>query len=271
MVNVRKPAVAGSFYPDRPELLQVEVARLLNEATGDNIRPKALIVPHAGYMYSGHVAACAFRLLSSIHINRVILFGPSHRVALEGCAVPSCEYFETPLGMIKLDQLACDSLLKKNLVNLNDAAHQFEHSLEVQLPFLQFCLDEFSIIPIVVGYQDESKIKDIIKCLDISETDLILISTDLSHFHHYDEAAELDSASINKVLSLSASLVSNEACGSHAVNGFLQYMRAKKLSSTNCLEKPDMDWRICLLKYANSGDVIANKQEIVGYASFAVY
>ena len=272
MTNVREAAVAGLFYPSAPDELKQDIEDLLIACEGGNKGPRVLIVPHAGYMYSGHVAAVAYRLMNASVIRRVILLGPSHRVALDGCAVPTSEHFKTPLGMIKLDTQACQSLVDEGLASYNDKAHQFEHSLEVQLPFLQFCLNEFTLLPIVVGYVESREVIDVLQKLYVDSEDLIVISTDLSHFHPYQEAIELDQNSINKILNLNAILKSHNACGSYAVNGLLGFV--SKQNEAHKIEGEGVQnntWQIQLLKYANSGDVGGNKQEVVGYASFAIY
>ena len=203
----RAAAVAGSFYPGTAEQINQELTVFLNVENDPELQPavqaKALIVPHAGYCYSGAVAGHAYAYLKNIshRIRRVILFGPSHRVALHGCAVSSCDFFSTPLGQITVDKVSNTQLLNKDLVITYDPAHLLEHSLEVQLPFLQRCLSEFVLVPIVVGYCSAEHISKILDELKANQPDtLVVVSSDLSHFHPYPQAQSLDNKTIQHIL-----------------------------------------------------------------------
>ncbi|KGJ99045.1 AmmeMemoRadiSam system protein B [Thalassotalea sp. ND16A] len=258
-MSIRKPAVAGSFYADDAIELVSSVKQYIGEFVDAGVYAKALIVPHAGYCYSGAVAGAAYRLLanSANDINRVVLLGPCHRIALYGMALASYEFFSTPLGDVKVDEDASEMLLEKGVVQLSDEAHQFEHSLEVQLPFLQASLQQFSILPIVVGVCEPEAVVKVIKALDTKGT-LFVVSTDMSHYHSYFEAQAIDNFNIVRMLNFATDLVSEDACGSYALNGFFEYCAAQQ-------------WKIRMVKAENSGDTGSDKSRVVGYASFIVY
>jgi len=269
MVTIRQPAVAGSFYPDNKQQLSAEIENYLSQTTLSSHVPKVLIVPHAGYYYSGRVAGQAYCQLKNTakNISRVILLGPSHKVALHGCAVPSCDEFGTPLGSITLDKGACKNLAEKKLAQVNDLSHHWEHSLEVQLPFLQKCLASFTLIPIVVGDCPPEEVKLLLNAL-LNEQDqenktnnsstLIVISTDLSHYHKYDSAQMIDNNTIARILTLQTNIEPESACGCHALNGLLSLAAEKA-------------WQPVLVSKTNSGDVSGDKSSVVGYASFILY
>lgn len=258
-MNVREPAVAGSFYFDDPIELADSVMQCIGEFVDAGVHAKALIVPHAGYMYSGPVAGAAYRLLAnrSEEIDRVVILGPCHRVALQGLAVASYEAFSTPLGEVCVDMAARQSLLNKGLVQCSNAAHLYEHSLEVQLPFLQGCLPKFTILPIVVGACSPDEVYQVIKALDVNGT-LFVISTDMSHYHSYLHAKAIDDFNIVRMLNFATDLVDEDACGSYALNGFFEYCST-------------MNWKIRMVKAENSGDTCGDKERVVGYASFILY
>ena len=276
MVTFRPPAVAGSFYPDNKQQLSTEIEGFLAQIPLSSDVPKVLIVPHAGYYYSGKVAGQGYCHLrnSSENINRVILLGPSHKVALHGCAVPSWDEFSTPLGSITIDKKACQYLTAKNLAQCNDLPHQWEHSLEVQLPFLQKCLTAFELIPIVVGDCQPAEVKQLLDVLlrnmsldsSLSEkennlnssTTLIVISTDLSHYHQYESARMIDDNTIARILALQTNIESKSACGCNALNGLLSLAAEKS-------------WQARLVSKTNSGDVSGDKSRVVGYASFILH
>ncbi len=267
-MKYREAAVAGRFYPAAENELKNQLANYLSEQAILREAPKALIVPHAGYFYSGEVAAKAYRLLSNSkhHFSRVVLFGPSHHVALEGCAVPSSDVFLTPSGEVTVDREGIDSLLAQGLVDESDQAHHWEHSLEVQLPFLQYCLDDFTLLPIVVGRDMQQYVKRILESIALTSNTLVVVSSDLSHYHPYSEANEIDADTIQKVLSFGSSIHPERACGCNAINGLLDYAKEQR-------------WEIKCVNYTNSGDVMANhehrtpepSEEVVGYASFVLF
>lgn len=259
MVHVRPPAVAGSFYPERPEVLAREVDRLLAGAPGTKsvAPPKALIVPHAGYIYSGPIAATAYAQLRTIapRIERVALFGPSHFVAVPGLALPDAAEFETPLWRIPLDEEAMARCRTLPQVTVSAAAHAREHSLEVQLPFLQRVLPQgFKLIPFSVGRARPADVAAVIELL-ADERTLILISSDLSHYLTYPEARTVDRATAEHILSLDV-VAYDDACGAGPVNGVVTWARQKRL-------RPE------LLDLRNSGDTAGGKDQVVGYGAFA--
>ncbi|PKH02499.1 AmmeMemoRadiSam system protein B [Psychromonas sp. MB-3u-54] len=260
-MKYRIAAVAGSFYPATAEQIDQQLSVFLNAPSESTIQAKALIVPHAGYCYSGAVAGYAYSYLKNItyYIHRVILLGPSHRVALQGCALSNCDCFTTPLGSIPIDKGSYTQLLQEELVTIDDQAHLLEHSLEVQLPFLQRALHDFELVPIVVGQCSEQDVSRILAILQVDEPGtLVVVSSDLSHYHSYQEAQLLDDRTIQHILNYEYNLKGEDACGCYAINGLLSY--AKK-----------QHWAIKLLKKANSGDTLGSKKEVVGYASFILY
>jgi AmmeMemoRadiSam system protein B/AmmeMemoRadiSam system protein A len=261
--TVRPAAVAGMFYPGNAPQLSAEVAELLDGVESFAPRlgfPKALIVPHAGYVYSGQVAARAYDELAGARgiVKRVVLLGPSHYVAGRGLAVPVAEYFETPLGHIRLDKDAIASLAGLKQVVPSDPAHAQEHSLEVQLPFLQKLLGEFSLVPLSVGAATVEEVVQVLERLWGGPETLIVISTDLSHYHAYDEAKRIDGATLARIQGLATDLNHDEACGATALNGFLSMCR-------------DRDLHVLLLSACNSGDTAGGKTRVVGYSALAVF
>jgi AmmeMemoRadiSam system protein B/AmmeMemoRadiSam system protein A len=262
-ITVRPAAVAGMFYPGNPAQLAAEVTELLDGVEDFEPRlafPKALIVPHAGYIYSGPVAARAYDELRAARgiVKRVVLIGPAHYVAGRGLALPECDAFETPLGRIRLDQEAIASLADLKQVVRSSAAHAQEHSLEVQLPFLQKVLGEFSLVPIAAGAALTEEVMLVIQRLWDGPETLFVISTDLSHYHSYDEAKRIDGATLKRIEALAVDLNYEEACGATGLNGLLAVARSKKLS-------------IKQLAACNSGDTAGGKSRVVGYSAFAVY
>lgn len=260
---IRPAAVAGAFYPGNAAQLGAEIAELLDGVEGLEPKfgfPKVLIVPHAGYIYSGAVAAHAYHELAAARgtVKRVVLIGPSHHVAGRGLALPACEAFETPLGRIALDAAGIAALADLRQVVRSAPAHAQEHSLEVQLPFLQRMLGDFSLIPIAAGTALTEEVVEVIERLWGGPETLIVISTDLSHYHAYEEAKRIDGATLGRIAAFAADLNYEEACGATGLNGLLQVAQRKKLS-------------IRLLAACNSGDTAGGKDRVVGYASFALY
>jgi AmmeMemoRadiSam system protein B/AmmeMemoRadiSam system protein A len=261
--KIRPAAVAGAFYPGNASQLAAEVNELLDSVGSLEAKlgfPKVLIVPHAGYIYSGAVAAHAYDELAAARgtVKRVVLFGPAHYVAGRGLALPECEAFETPLGRIPLDVAGIATLADLKQVVRSAVAHAQEHSLEVQLPFLQRMLGEFSLIPIAAGAALTEEVVEVIERLWGGPETLIVISTDLSHYHAYEEARRIDGATLGRIAAFAGDLNYEEACGATALNGLLQVAQQKKLS-------------IRLLAACNSGDTAGGKDRVVGYASFALY
>ncbi len=259
-MRIRPAAVSGSFYPADAVVLRDMIASLFSQVKTQalNPAPKALIVPHAGYIYSGLTAAFAYQQLHSVRkiINRVVLLGPVHRVAVNGLALPEAEVFSTPLGEVVLDQLAIEKISKMPQVLVSAAAHAQEHSLEVQLPFLQTVLDDFQLIPLAVGDISPTMVEDVLKELWGDEQTLIVISSDLSHFHNYAEAKRIDEHSIQQILARQPQLNHQQACGAIGINALLLSANQNNLQPT-------------LLDYRNSGDTVGDKSSVVGYASVA--
>ena len=262
MRNVRPAAVAGMFYPGAPAELAATVRACLAEAVPPSgsatARPKALIVPHAGYVYSGQIAAGAYARLAKARdtIRRVVILGPAHRVAVRGLALPTVRAFATPLGEVEVDREAVAAVADMPQVVESDVAHALEHSLEVQLPFLQAVLGDFRIVPFAVGSASAGEVADVLDRLWGGPETLILVSSDLSHFHDYAEAREIDRASTERILALDGSLDHEEACGATPINGLILCARRRGL-------KPE------LVDLRNSGDTAGDRTRVVGYASFA--
>ncbi len=260
MQSIRPSAVAGSFYPYPRQALAEEVTLLLEEAghTSPDVAPQAIIVPHAGYIYSGPTAAIAYAGLSAMHdnIRRVVLLGPVHRVAVRGLALPGVDAFATPLGNVELDQEAIESISKMPQVVISPAAHALEHSLEVQLPFLQTVLDNFKLVPLAVGDATPAEVAAVLDKLWGGAETLIVISSDLSHFLPYFVAQSVDQETVQSILDLNGPISHDQACGGTPINGFMLAAERHHL-------------RPQLLDYRNSGDTAGDKNRVVGYASFA--
>lgn len=261
-VKIRPPAVAGSFYPATAHELRYAVKALLQAARPDFSEvPKALIVPHAGYVYSGPIAATAYKLLERGHgaIRRVVLLGPSHRVPFRGLAFSSADFFRTPLGDIALDTAAPARVADLPQVCVLDAAHAQEHSLEVHLPFLQETLGDFILIPIVVGDAGPREVAAVLARLANDATTLIVVSSDLSHYLEYDAARTLDATTAAMIEQGAVTpLDPKDACGAHPVNGLLAYAAATGLAITR-------------LDLRNSGDTAGTKDRVVGYGAWALW
>jgi hypothetical protein len=261
MHTIRQPAVAGAFYPSNRQVLANDIKVFLDAAapvTGHKT-PKAIIVPHAGYIYSGQTAAIAYARLAPGRkaIKRVILLGPVHRVPVQGLALPVVDAFATPLGEIELDNEAIASLAGLDQVVLSPAAHAQEHSLEVQLPFLQIVLDDFKLVPLAVGDATPAEVAEVLDTLWGGPETLIVISSDLSHFLPYELAQAIDEKTVQHILNLEDSLTHQQACGGTPVNGLILAAKRHHL-------KPK------LLDLCNSGDTAGDKSRVVGYASFTL-
>ena len=253
----RPPAVAGLFYPAAPEALEAAVSDLMLAAPPQLPPAAALIVPHAGYVYSGPTAAQAYAHLPTT-VRRVVLLGPAHHVALHGVAVPSAEAFVTPLGPVPVDRQACDTLARHGLVATVDEAHAPEHSLEVQLPFLQMLLDDFSIVPLVVGRADPGLVAEIVEMLWTGPETLIVVSTDLSHYHDYQTASRLDAATSAAIEAVHPDEIGRDsACGRIPLKGLLEVVRKRHLG-VQCVD------------LHNSGDTAGDRKRVVGYGAYVV-
>lgn len=260
MLRVRPPAVAGTFYPYPKQELEKDLHAMLEAAKSASvtITPKAIIVPHAGYVYSGLTAAAAYACLGSVRevVKRVVLLGPVHRVPVHGLALPGVDLFETPLGSVELDHTAIASISDMRQVVVSAAAHAQEHSLEVQLPFLQTVLKDFKLVPLAVGDATAEEVAEVLEKLWGGPETLIVISSDLSHFLPYQIAQSIDRVTVQSILDLSGPLTHEQACGGTPINGFMLAAKSYKLQPR-------------LLDVRNSGDAAGDKNRVVGYASFA--
>ena len=258
--TIRPAAIAGQFYPANPVELEQMVKSLLNSVENIPSPSKAIIAPHAGLIYSGPIAATVYASLLAIKekINRVVLLGPSHRVHLKGMALSSTGYYETPLGTVEIDQDAYDTVRDLSQVTVTDAAHAQEHSLEIHLPFLQIVLDQFKLVPIVVGYASPQEVAEVLEILWGDEETQIIISSDLSHFHDYETAKQMDLLTSKAIKNLQLeSIGPQQACGCMPIRGLLQLARIKQLN-------------VKTLDLRNSGDTAGSKDRVVGYGAYAV-
>ncbi len=259
MSTIRPTAVAGMFYPaDRDELHDMVSGFLRDAGTSEQPPPKAIIAPHAGYIYSGPVAASAYSRLASAHdrIRRVVLLGPSHRVGFLGIATSSDDYFHTPLGDVPLDQQLLEQVTQLANVQCFDQAHQAEHSLEVHLPFLQEVLDDFTLLPLVVGDASAEDVAEVLRAVWGGEETLIVISSDLSHYHDYATAQQMDKATSSAIEQLSPQAINHgDACGRTPLSGLLLVAREKQL-------------KVETIDLRNSGDTAGPRDQVVGYGAY---
>jgi hypothetical protein len=258
MTVIREAAVAGQFYPGNASELGATIRVFFEQVQGEEgPAPKALIVPHAGYSYSGPVAATAYARLRPYRkqYTRVILLGPAHRVGVRGLALSGAGFFRTPLGDVPLDKDALDALTMPE-VRVIDATHQFEHSLEVHLPFLQTIIESFSLVPLVVGDATPETVAEVIDALWGGPETLIVISSDLSHYLSYDEARVSDKATCQAIESLEAHSIDHDhACGATAIGGLL--ISAKRHGM-----------KVTTLDLRNSGDTAGDRHRVVGYGAW---
>ena len=260
---IRQPAVAGIFYPGDPQELRGLVDDMLAAApmgAPGGLPAKALIVPHAGYIYSGPVAASAYARLrqSRDTIKRVVLLGPAHRLGFYGIAMSSAEYFLTPLGRVTIDQKSVHDISALPQVQLLDNAHADEHSLEVHLPFLQELLDDFVLVPLVVGEASAEEVAEVLQVLWGGDETLVVISSDLSHYQDYESACIHDKRTSNAIESLRFEDIHyGDACGRNPISGLLHI--ARRLG----LQVETLDLR-------NSGDTAGDRDRVVGYGAYAV-
>jgi AmmeMemoRadiSam system protein B len=271
---VREPAVSGMFYPDNPAKLQKDIMHYLGNAIVPDLAEDVvgMISPHAGYIYSGQVAAYGFKMIAKRHYDTVILVGPSHRVYFEGVALWDRGSFETPLGRIDIDEDTASEIMNiGGIIKSNTDTHKGEHSLEVQLPFLQSVLDNFEIIPLIMGIQTSSACRKLVEAISrVLQTSkkrfLVIGSTDLSHYYPDAEAKKLDNVVIRRLDTFDIPGMiedietgKTEACGAGPVIATM--MLSEKLGADHCR----------ILKYANSGDVSGDKSGVVGYVSAVFY
>ena len=261
MRRTRRPAVAGLFYPADPGELATAVARALDLAPADDEgAPKALVVPHAGYVYSGSTAGVAFARLRACRdrVRRVVLLGPAHRARVDGVAVPSVDAFETPLGTVPIDDDLRARVLAVPGVRLDDHAHAAEHSLEVELPFLQALLASFTLLPLAVGDASAEAVAAVLDRVWGGPETLIVVSTDLSHYHDYATARARDRGTADAIVAGNADAIGDDdACGARPLRGLLLAARHRKLA-VRCLD------------LRSSGDTAGDRERVVGYGAFAV-
>ena len=260
-MSTRAAAVAGVFYDANPVQLRHDVNQLLRAVSAPvDTLPEALIVPHAGFIYSGSTAASAYKCLlaDADRVKRVLLLGPAHRVHVEAMAIPSVDYFASPFGDVALDREALARIRDLPGVCEMDEAHRQEHCLEVQLPFLQMVLKQFTLIPVLVGAASPVTVAAVVDELAGEPDVLVVISSDLSHFLTSDEARRLDSNTCEQILARATTLRGNQACGAAAINGLMASRWSQGL-------------QISLLGACNSGDTAGSKDRVVGYAAFALY
>ena len=260
-LEVRAAAVAGTFYPRGGSELSRAVQGLLAGAAGANPwlgAPKALLVPHAGYIYSGPIAASAYAPLAGLRgrIERVVVLGPAHHVPVAGLALPGAGAFDTPLGRVPVDLGAAALLRPLVAVSVNPAAHAREHSIEVQLPFLQLALGAFRLVPLAVGHADAEAVAEVLETLWGGPETLLIVSSDLSHYLPYEQAQALDRRTCDAISTLAPLSSHEQACGAAAVNGLLRAARRRGLTPH-------------LLDLRNSGDTAGDRSHVVGYAAFA--
>lgn len=255
-MSVRAPAVAGTFYPADPVELASMVDAMLEEARGGEGAPVALVAPHAGYAYSGPVAASAYALLRGSDVRRVVVLGPAHYVPLRGCAVPASEAWATPLGDVPVDADARE-VVRRAGATVDDGPHDPEHSIEVQLPFLQCVLTGgFSVLPVAVGACPPPVVARVIGAVPADA--LVVVSTDLSHYHDDATAKRLDRRTADAVLALDPDAIGPEdACGVFALRGLVEHARRRGLA-------------IELLDLRTSADTAGDPRRVVGYGAFAL-
>lgn len=258
--SLRPAAVAGLFYPAEPDELRATVTALLADAQTAVLPPKALILPHAGYLYSGAIAASGYASLgATAHaLRRIVLLGPSHRVWLRGLAVPTTQAFATPLGDVRVDTAAVEALRRLPAVTVSDAPHALEHSLEVHLPFLRHLAPLARIVPVVAGDASPDEVAAVIEALWDGPGTLIVVSSDLSHYQSYESARATDRATARAIVAGREDLGGDEACGAVLINGLAHAVRGRGL-------------RVEVIDLRNSGDTAGDRSRVVGYGAFGYY
>ena len=260
MERVRQAAVAGQFYPGRADELAEMVSEYIREvAVVEGPAPKAVIAPHAGYIYSGPIAGSAYTQLAQANgnVKRVVLLGPSHWANIRGLATSSVDFFITPLGKVPLDKRGLEEIQAYSQVEVSDQAHLKEHSLEVHLPFLQTIYPDFKLIPMVVGSPSEEEVSELLTVLWGGPETVIVISSDLSHYHGYSDAVALDKETSASIENLEP-VGEGQACGRRAINGLLHYARENKL----LVQTVDL---------RNSGDTAGPRDRVVGYGAYVFW
>jgi AmmeMemoRadiSam system protein B len=259
MKSVRQPAVSGMFYPADPAELQRQVRKFLDAAECKEISPKALVAPHAGYIYSGPIAGTAYAQLAPLaqRIRRVLLLGPAHRLAFRGLAYSAASSFHTPLGDVEVDLEALDAIRDLPQVQESDAPFEGEHCLEVQLPFLQTVLDDFKVVPLLVSDAKARDVAEVLEKLWGGDETLIVISSDLSHYLDYASARAIDAETSQAIEQLQPEAIGpHQACGRNPLNGLL-------------LEAQRHGLKAATLDLRNSGDTAGPRTQVVGYGAYA--
>ena len=262
-LRIRPPAVAGAFYPADPAALERLIDASIADAVSpppDGADPTALVVPHAGYVYSGPIAASAYLRLGSRRdrIRRVVLLGPSHHALVPGMALSGADVWRTPLGDVALDTEARDRLLALPRVDVDDAAHAPEHCLEVQVPFLQRVLGDIALVPVLVGDATAEEVAAVVESFWADPETLVVVSTDLSHYHAYREAQALDERTAVAIVARRPDDIDRlDACGARPLRGLLR-------------AAADADRTVEQLDLRNSGDTAGDRTRVVGYGAFAV-
>ena len=259
--RVRPPSVAGFFYPADPAELERTVLAYLDRAAPEVCPPKALVAPHAGYIYSGPVAASAYACLKPVRerVSRVILLGPAHRVAFQGMALPKANALATPLGKVEIDQAAVEKILPLPQVAVMDEAYEQEHSLETHLPFLQASLAEFTLVPLLAGNAAPAQVAEVLDLLWGGDETLIVVSSDLSHYHDYDTAKRADSQTSAAIRRCELEKIGpRQACGCRPLGGLLQIARRNRME-------------VNILDLRNSGDTAGSKDRVVGYGAYSFH
>ncbi|MFA5405026.1 MAG: AmmeMemoRadiSam system protein B [Ignavibacteria bacterium] len=255
-MKIRNPYCAGSWYSDDPVELANELEEYLSSVKKENLNVKAIIVPHAGYRYSGQTAAHSFKQLND-KTEKVIILGTAHRYPLKGASVSVYDYYNSPLGKVKVSDDIKNLLKEKCVVSIDEADYE-EHSIEIEIPFLQRVLGNFEIIPIIVGKVDSIEFSEVLEKY-YNEKTVIIASVDLSHFHSYAEAKKMDNYSIDCILNLDSKGIGRAEIDSpYAISALLELAKRKK-------------WKVKLLDYKNSGDIIPDKRSVVGYSAIAFY
>ncbi len=263
MGTIRPAAVAGAFYPGDAEALAAEVGSLLAGVTGpvsSSCAPKAIIAPHAGYIYSGAIAASIYARLAPLRgsVRRVVLIGPAHRVWIRGVALPAAAVFASPLGNIEIDADAVALITSLPQVSVRADAHAHEHCLEVQLPFLQAVLGQFRLLPLLVGEASRAEVAEVLEAVWGGAETLVVVSSDLSHYLDYRSARVVDGETARAILALEPALDHEQACGATAINGLIELARRCGLA----VEQVDL---------RNSGDTAGDRNRVVGYGAFAFH
>jgi AmmeMemoRadiSam system protein B len=260
MADIRPPAVAGMFYPAQPSALRDDINHYLNAAASPGLESiRAIIVPHAGYVYSGPIAAAAYRLLATQPHppDRLLVMGPSHRVWFQGVAIADVDGFKTPLGVQAVDRVCVEQLLaSQGPFSAATAPHAAEHCLEVQIPFIQIVLPKAKIVPMLFGEVDPNKVASVLDQI-LRPDDLLIVSSDLSHYHSNELAHDIDGQFLKALLAGDRlGVAESEACGQTPALALMAIAEAR-------------GWQPHLLDYRTSGDVTGERRQVVGYAAVA--